>query len=78
MDSPPVGGSRPTTGWRVGELIEDRYGLLIPANVPPGEYTIQVGMYDPATLARLPVIDADGKRIEENRVILGSVRVVAR
>ncbi|MBM3127895.1 MAG: hypothetical protein FJ009_04575 [Chloroflexi bacterium] len=78
MDSQPVGGSRPTAGWRVGELIEDRYGLLIPANVPPGEYSIQVGMYDPATLARLSVVDAEGKRVEENRVILGSVRVVAR
>ncbi|MCI0476048.1 MAG: hypothetical protein L0Y55_07355, partial [Anaerolineales bacterium] len=78
MDSEPVGGSRPSTGWRVGEPIEDRYGLLLPSNIPPGEYLIEIGMYDTATLARLPVFDADGKRVEENRVILGSVRVVAR
>jgi hypothetical protein len=78
MDSEPVGGSRPSTGWRVGELIEDRYGLLMPSNIPPGEYSIEIGMYDTATLARLPVFDADGKRAEENRMILGTVRVVTR
>jgi mannosyltransferase len=78
MDSEPVGGSRPTTSWRVGEMIEDRYGLLLPLNMPPGEYWIEIGMYDPTTLARVPMFDANGKRVEEDRVILGAVRVAAR
>ena len=76
MDSEPAGGSRATMTWRVGETIDDRYGLLIPPNIPPGEYLIEVGMYDPATLARVPVFDENGKRSEEDRVILGVVRVI--
>jgi mannosyltransferase len=78
MDTEPVGGSRRTTSWRVGEVIEDRYGLWLPAHIPPGEYLIEVGMYDAATLARLPVFDETGKRVADDRVILGAVRVVAR
>ena len=78
MDSEPVGGSRSTTTWRVGETIEDRYGLLMPLNAPPGEYLIEIGMYDPTTLARVPVYDENGKRVAEDRVILGAVRVVVR
>ena len=78
MDSEPAGGSRATMTWRVGETIDDRYGLLIPPNIPPGEYLIEVGMYDPATLARVPVFDENGTRVEEDRVILGTVRVIVR
>ncbi len=78
MDTEPVGGSRRTTSWRVGEIIEDRYGLWLPAHIPPGEYLIEVGMYDAATLTRLPVFDETGKRVADDRVILGAVRVVAR
>jgi mannosyltransferase len=75
MDSEPVGGSRPTSTWQVGEAIDDRYGLLVPPNTPPGEYTLEVGMYNPATLARVPVFDASGKRAADDRVLLGSVTV---
>ncbi|CAG0941119.1 hypothetical protein ANRL1_00389 [Anaerolineae bacterium] len=78
MDGEPVGGSRPTTAWLIGETIDDRYGLLIPRDTPPGDYEIEIGMYDPATLARLPVFDIQGNRITDNRVILGKVRVIAR
>ena len=75
MDSEPVGGSRPTSTWQVGETIDDRYGLLVPLNTPPGEYTLEVGMYDPATLARVPVFDANGKRVADDRVLLDPVTV---
>ncbi len=78
MDGEPAGGSRATTTWRVGETIDDRYGLLIPPGIPPGDYLIEIGMYDPATLARVPAFDENGKRLEDDRVILGMVRVVVR
>jgi len=78
MDSEPAGGSRPTDTWQVNETMDDRYGLLIPPHTPPGEYLIEIGMYDPATLTRLPVFDEKGNRLPDERVILGTVRVVAR
>lgn len=78
MDSEPVGGSHPTDTWQVNETIDDRYGLLIPLHTPPGEYLIEVGMYDATTLARLPVFDENGNRLPDERVILGTVHVVGR
>jgi hypothetical protein len=78
MDNEPVGGSRATTTWKVGELIEDRYGLQVPDNTPSGEYEIEVGMYDVSTGARVPVIDWQGNPVKENRVLLGVVDVITR
>ncbi len=62
-DSAPVGGSRPTSSWREGELIVDRHGLLLPDGVPPGEYEMRVGMYQPSTGLRLPISDAQGTTV---------------
>ena len=59
-DGEPGGGSRPTTGWAAGEAVIDNHGLLLPAGLPPGEYVLQVGLYDafdPAT--RLAVAGGD-------------------
>ncbi len=78
MDGEPVGGSRPTATWQAGEAIDDLYGLQLPGNTPPGDYTLEVGMYDPATSGRVAVWDADGKRVADDRVILGQVRVRAK
>lgn len=60
-DGEPGGGSRPTTGWAAGEVVSDNHGLLLPADLPPGAYTLRLGLYDafdPA--ARLPVAGEDG------------------
>jgi 4-amino-4-deoxy-L-arabinose transferase-like glycosyltransferase len=54
-DSEPVGGLRPTSTWRPGEPIVDRYGVLLPEDLPAGEYTLAVGLYHPDTANRLPV-----------------------
>jgi hypothetical protein len=78
MDGEPVGGSRPTNAWQIGETIDDRYGLQVPRDTPPGEYQIEIGMYDPVTLARLPVRDASGNRIADDRILLITVQVGTR
>jgi hypothetical protein len=71
-DSQPVGGTRPTTTWAVGEEIVDRYALLVPAGTPAGDYTVQVGLYDWRTGVRLP-LDAHGA---PEHLILGTIRTV--
>ena len=53
-----------------GESIVDAYDL--PVDVA-GTYTLAVGMYDPATLVRVPIIDASGKRLPEDRIHLTQV-----
>ena len=74
-DGEPGGGVRPTTTWEAGEILADNYGVLIPPDTPPGDYRIEVGMYNLTTGARLPV-SVEGQP-SGDRVLLGSVRVVA-
>jgi len=52
-DNPPAGGSRPTSGWLAGEVIDDRYELRLDDRAPAGTYKLEVGMYRPDTGARL-------------------------
>ena len=49
-DNQPVNGAYPTSYWMPGEYVIDEY--VIPVQ-PPDGYTIEVGMYDPETGARL-------------------------
>jgi hypothetical protein len=52
FDSPPAGGAYPTSLWDPGEIIVDERLLT---NLPPGQFTLQVGLYHPVTGERLPV-----------------------
>jgi len=69
-DSLPGEGAWPTTGWVPGEVLADRYTLQLRQDAPPGEYRLEVGMYEAATGDRLPVFDALGKRVPGDRVLL--------
>jgi len=71
-DNPPNNGDSPTNSWIEGEVISDRYEVPIKPNVPDGEYLIEVGMYDPASLVRLP-ITLDGKPDPDRRIVLGKI-----
>jgi len=46
-DGVPAQWRRPTTGWLPGEYIVDPHSLAIPADAPPGTYTLVAGMYRP-------------------------------
>ncbi|GIK41266.1 MAG: hypothetical protein BroJett011_50990 [Chloroflexota bacterium] len=52
FDSPPAGGAYPTSLWDPGEIIADEHRLQ---NLPPGRYTLQIGLYRPDTGQRLAV-----------------------
>ena len=73
-DSQPVGGSSPISSWEPGEEIGDNHGLALPADTPPGEYQIAVGLYDAATGERLPLI-TEGQGPAGDRVLVGPVIV---
>jgi mannosyltransferase len=75
-DGEPASGTRPTTGWVPGEYITDTHEVQIPGDLPPGQYIIEVGLYDAGAPAmpRLLVLDPDGKS-ETDRVIFGPVSV---
>jgi hypothetical protein len=68
-DGPPNGGYTPTSAWRPGKEVLDRHGVVLPAELPAGNYQLIAGMYDPNTGERLSV-DQD-----RDFVKLGSVAV---
>jgi len=73
-DNPPVRGTYPTTLWVPGEIVVDPYQIPVAADTAPGKYTIEVGLYDPRTMQRLPVYDPAGAL--GDRVLLARVEVV--
>jgi hypothetical protein len=74
-DSVPCDGNYPTTRWVTGEVIVDEYEIPVNPGTPPGEYSIEVGMYEPETRERLAVFDEGGKRLESDRILLGKAEV---
>jgi mannosyltransferase len=56
LDSQPASGTRPTSTWAPGETILDRRAILLPPDLPPGQYRVEIGLYDLATGQRLPLI----------------------
>jgi uncharacterized membrane protein len=75
QDNPPVSGLYPTTEWKPGEEIVDRYEIATAPEIPLGEYSIEIGLYELDTGERLPVLDVMGLP-QDSRAILGKVRVV--
>ncbi len=53
LDAPPQGSDTPTSAMQPGRYYPWRHP--IPAALPPGDYWLAMGLYDPATGARLPV-----------------------
>lgn len=53
QDSPPNGGYSPTSAWRPAQPIITRLALVIPADLPEGEYRLIAGLYNPASGQRL-------------------------
>jgi hypothetical protein len=45
----------PTSRWQPDEIVIDRADLVLPA-LPPGTYTIRLGLYRMETLERLPLV----------------------
>lgn len=78
QDNAPLAGTRPTGRWEVGEIVRDRYDLRIAEDAPPGDYSIEVGMYDAKTGERLRMVDGQGREAPDRRALAGSFKVTAR
>jgi hypothetical protein len=63
QDSRPGNGSLPTTRWQAGWRVMDEYQIALPAELSPGVYQLEIGLYQ-INGARLPV-DATGIRLGE-------------
>jgi hypothetical protein len=73
-DSAPGGGAWPTTLWPPEVRIPDAHAVSLlagasGAGLPAGEYELVIGLYDPATGDRLPLLQGG------DALFLGTVRV---
>jgi hypothetical protein len=71
-------GGTDTSGWEVGEQIVDRRRLVIDPGAPPGSYELVLRVYgweSPQAIRRLRIINAEGRVLPNDFVVLGKVRV---
>lgn len=62
VDYTPQNWFAPTNVWIVGQPARDQRGLLLPRQLPPGDYRLTLRLYDPATGAA--VMTATGEDAE--------------
>jgi len=73
IDVWPRDGTLPTSQWSEGERIEDRYLVHLDADAPPGSYQLAVGWYLLETMERLPVLDAEGRAVDDKILLPGPI-----
>ncbi len=73
QDNQPAEGRYPTSIWDTGEIVVDRYHLIVTPDTAAGEYHLETGMYLLSTLERLKVVGGDEKG--QDRIRLSRVRV---
>jgi hypothetical protein len=73
-DSQPASGWRPTSGWAAGETVSDPIVIPVKPEAPQGVYRLQAGLYDLATMERLPVLGEGGEPVGDV-VLLETIRV---
>jgi hypothetical protein len=75
-DGPPAHGAQATSTWHEGGIILDPHRFVIPADIPSGQYTVQLGLYDSSTGERLTVQQSDGQ--SDDAVILMELNIQSK
>ena len=75
-DDFPACGTQLAYHWPVGDIIADTHMLQLPEDIPPDEYVIRTGLYEPETGLRLDLLDEMGNPAGVD-LILTSVNVPA-
>jgi hypothetical protein len=68
LDGPACEGSCPTSRWTPGGVIEDTRRIPVRAGAQGDGLRVAVGLYDPATGERLPVVDARGEATPDRAI----------
>jgi len=73
-DGPPREGAYPTSWWLPGDIVADQHTIQCGASCQlAAPAYLQVGMYDPAKLTRLPAYDSTGQRLPDDTIPLAQV-----
>jgi mannosyltransferase len=76
-DGPPGGGCCPTDTWIEGEVVVDQHVISLPADMPPGNYELLVGMYHESSDQRLPVFDSQGYELKGQQAAIAEVSIIS-
>lgn len=60
----------PTPLWRPGQITEGQFRITLDPATPPGTYPLAIGLYDPDTFERLPMLDAAGNPVGDRLELL--------
>ena len=69
-DAQPYQGWRPTTLWWPGDPQVDNLTKISLDGLPPGRYSIALGVYDSATMQRLPATDNQGRALPDDSFVV--------
>lgn len=76
-DGPPMENAYPTSFWDVGEELADGHSLAVSPDARPGPCRVFVGLYDPETGRRLPILGPEGEPTGD-AILLASILVSDR
>ena len=77
IDTEPGAGTSPTPAWTPGITVTDRYEMETPANLPPGEYQLRVGMYPTGQpLNRLAVTEPGLAEVDSNSILIRRIAIL--
>jgi hypothetical protein len=74
-DGAPFYGRYPSRAWEPDYIVPDEHPLTLPADLAPGRYRLNVGLYLLATGERLPVFDAAGTEGADRAVTIDVIDV---
>jgi hypothetical protein len=72
-DAPPRDGTYPTSAWNDAEYVRDPHPFQLPEDLPPGDYTVRIGLYRASDGARAQILEND--KIAGDAVDLTAIRV---
>lgn len=77
LDQPPLRGGNPTNTWQPGEIILEQVSLTVSPDALPGQYVLNIGMYDPETGDRVPLVNDSDTPLPDRQLPLMHIQVVS-
>ena len=68
-------GDYPTSLWEAGQVVRDRFDLVVDPEIPRAVYELRVGLYDEEAQSYLPVVVSSEGDVPSESISLGQVLV---
>lgn len=68
-------GDYPTSLWEAGQVVRDRFDLVVDPETPRAVYELRVGLYDEQAQSYLPVVVSSEEGVPSENISLGQVLV---